>query len=229
MLYNQTQHYLMCMVWSAHVCLTLCSTSISDNFYVDIMHDVLEGIVQFELKIVLCYVQTRFLTTKELAGRLHLFNYGYTERRNREQWFGYKSNSVLVSSPERATYIWWCCAPRWWTLESTPTFTANCKHYIFSCLNWGPYCLFETLNCWTSQAFQMLISRQEPPAQASFNVSLPPLYTEYWAYCSCVVHAIWVQKQFIQDKNVLRTSLRHLQKNIRIAWQIPGRTSTMTE
>lgn len=31
--------------------------NISDNFSVDVMHDVLEGIAQFELKLVLSYVQ----------------------------------------------------------------------------------------------------------------------------------------------------------------------------
>ncbi|XP_050988379.1 uncharacterized protein LOC127179124 [Labeo rohita] len=57
--------------------------NISDNFSVDVMHDVLEGIAQFELKLVLRYVQAHFLTAKELDGRLHSFNYGYMERRNR--------------------------------------------------------------------------------------------------------------------------------------------------
>ena len=54
-----------------------------DNFSVDIMHDILEGVAQFEVKLVLEYVQKNFLTAKELAGRIQSFNYGYTERRNR--------------------------------------------------------------------------------------------------------------------------------------------------
>ncbi|XP_051741574.1 uncharacterized protein LOC127508052 isoform X1 [Ctenopharyngodon idella] len=62
---------------------TLQYFSVSDNFSVDIMHDVLEGVAQFELKLVLRYVQESFLTAKELDGRLHSFNYGYMERRNR--------------------------------------------------------------------------------------------------------------------------------------------------
>ena len=47
------------------------------------MHDILEGVAQFEVKLVLEYVQKNFLTAKELAGRIQSFNYGYTERRNR--------------------------------------------------------------------------------------------------------------------------------------------------
>ena len=47
------------------------------------MHDVLEGVAQFEVKLVLEYVQKNILTAKQLAGRIQSFNYGYTERRNR--------------------------------------------------------------------------------------------------------------------------------------------------
>lgn len=47
------------------------------------MHDILEGVAEFELKLVLKYVQANFWTAKELDGRLSSFNYGYMERRNR--------------------------------------------------------------------------------------------------------------------------------------------------
>lgn len=55
----------------------------ADNFSVDIMHDILEGVAQLEVKLVLEYLQENFLTAKELASRIESFNYGYTERRNR--------------------------------------------------------------------------------------------------------------------------------------------------
>ncbi len=62
---------------------TLQYFNLSENFSVDLMNDILEGVAQFELKLVLKYVQANFLTAKELDGRLSSFNYGYMERRNR--------------------------------------------------------------------------------------------------------------------------------------------------
>ncbi|XP_023817614.1 uncharacterized protein LOC111948487 isoform X1 [Oryzias latipes] len=55
----------------------------ADNLSVDVMHDILEGVAQFEVKLILEYVQQNFLTAKELSGRTESFNYGHTERRNR--------------------------------------------------------------------------------------------------------------------------------------------------
>ncbi len=49
---------------------TLQYFNLSENFSVDLMHDILEGVAQFELKLVLKYVQANFLTVKELDGRL---------------------------------------------------------------------------------------------------------------------------------------------------------------
>ena len=47
------------------------------------MHNILEGVAQFKVKLILQYVQENFLTAKELAGRIQSFNYGYMERKNR--------------------------------------------------------------------------------------------------------------------------------------------------
>ncbi|XP_040924480.2 uncharacterized protein LOC114846307 isoform X1 [Betta splendens] len=74
-----------------HVCGVKRSCSLNslkyfhtiDNFSVDIMHDILEGVAQFEVKLILEYLQKNILTSKQLARRIESFNYGYTERRNR--------------------------------------------------------------------------------------------------------------------------------------------------
>ena len=56
----------------------------SDNFSVDIMHDLLEGVVQYELKLVFqCLVKDSLCTVLTLSERIHSFNYGYSERKNR--------------------------------------------------------------------------------------------------------------------------------------------------
>lgn len=55
-----------------------------DNYAVDIMHDLLEGVVQYELKLVFQYlVNQKLLSLETLSQRIQSFNYGYTERKNR--------------------------------------------------------------------------------------------------------------------------------------------------
>ncbi|XP_038870264.1 uncharacterized protein LOC120064026 [Salvelinus namaycush] len=67
-----------------HACLlnSLQYFNTTDTFSVDIMHDILEGVAQLEVKRVLQYIQANFVTAKDVYGRVHSFNYGYTERRN---------------------------------------------------------------------------------------------------------------------------------------------------
>ncbi|KAK0155278.1 hypothetical protein N1851_002375 [Merluccius polli] len=48
----------------------------------DIMHDILEGVAQFEDKLALQYIQNNFLNAEQLAGRIHDFDYGYNQQRN---------------------------------------------------------------------------------------------------------------------------------------------------
>ncbi|XP_041919960.1 uncharacterized protein LOC121684096 [Alosa sapidissima] len=55
----------------------------ANNFSVDIMHDILEGVGQFEVKLVLQYIQDNFLNADQIAGRIHAFDYGYNQQRNR--------------------------------------------------------------------------------------------------------------------------------------------------
>lgn len=55
----------------------------SDNFAVDIMHDLLEGVVQYELKLLCQYLLTDCISVNSLKERIQSFNYGYSERKNR--------------------------------------------------------------------------------------------------------------------------------------------------
>lgn len=55
----------------------------ANNFAVDIMHDILEGVAQLEVKLVLQYIQQNFLSVDDLAGRIHAFDYGYNQQRYR--------------------------------------------------------------------------------------------------------------------------------------------------
>ncbi len=47
------------------------------------MHDILEGIGQFEVKLILKYIQGNFLSTEQVAGRIHAYDYGFNQQRNR--------------------------------------------------------------------------------------------------------------------------------------------------
>lgn len=55
----------------------------ANNFAVDIMHSILEGVAQLEVELILLYIQHNFLCTDDLAGRVHAFDYGYNQQRNR--------------------------------------------------------------------------------------------------------------------------------------------------
>ena len=55
----------------------------SDNYAVDIMHDLLEGVVQYELKLVFQYLIRNFISRSSLSERITSFNFGFTPRKNR--------------------------------------------------------------------------------------------------------------------------------------------------
>lgn len=56
----------------------------SENYAVDIMHDLLEGVVQYELKLVFKhFIDQKLVSSDTLLQRIQSFNYGYNERKNR--------------------------------------------------------------------------------------------------------------------------------------------------
>lgn len=56
---------------------------VCDNFSFDIMHDVLEGVAQYELKLLMEYLSENVLSKPDLLCRVYAFDYGYVERKNR--------------------------------------------------------------------------------------------------------------------------------------------------
>lgn len=68
----------------------------SDNYAVDIMHDRLERVVYYELKLVFQYLIKNYIPLISLSERIESFNYGYTQRRNRPS--GLKLTIVIVSA-----------------------------------------------------------------------------------------------------------------------------------
>ncbi len=47
------------------------------------MHDLLEGVVQFEMKLLFEDLSEKCVTRSELLSRIYSFDYGYLERENR--------------------------------------------------------------------------------------------------------------------------------------------------
>ena len=58
---------------------------VTENVTVDIMHDLLEGIAPFELKLILFsfIYEKRYFTLELLNARIDCFDYGYIDRRNK--------------------------------------------------------------------------------------------------------------------------------------------------
>ncbi|XP_059362352.1 uncharacterized protein LOC132101422 isoform X1 [Carassius carassius] len=57
---------------------------VSENYAVDIMHDILEGVGQFELKLLFAYLSDNKIISKtDVCNRIYSYNYGFVERKNR--------------------------------------------------------------------------------------------------------------------------------------------------
>lgn len=53
------------------------------NFSVDIMHDILEGVGQYEMKLLLQHLIDNYTTSAEVHRRIQNFNYGFLEQNNK--------------------------------------------------------------------------------------------------------------------------------------------------
>ena len=57
--------------------------NVSDNFVFDIMHDILEGVAQYEIKLLFEYLKQNFISNENILQRVYAFNYGFMDRKNR--------------------------------------------------------------------------------------------------------------------------------------------------
>ncbi|CAI5671395.1 unnamed protein product [Oreochromis niloticus] len=66
----------------------------TDNYAVDIMHDLLEGVVQYELKLFFQYmIKNGYISSSTLLDRIQTFNYGFVERKNKPSGLKIDDNS----------------------------------------------------------------------------------------------------------------------------------------
>ncbi|XP_056305506.1 uncharacterized protein LOC130217424 [Danio aesculapii] len=62
---------------------TLQYFNTGENYAVDIMHDILEGVGQYEIKLLFEYLIQHFISKESLLNRIYAFNYGYMETKNK--------------------------------------------------------------------------------------------------------------------------------------------------
>ncbi|XDV45398.1 hypothetical protein PO909_013506 [Leuciscus waleckii] len=59
---------------------TLTYFNVSENFVLDIMHDILEGVAQYEVKLLFEYMSCNLISCDSIPQRLYAFNYGYLDK-----------------------------------------------------------------------------------------------------------------------------------------------------
>lgn len=57
--------------------------NVSNNFVFDIMHDILEGVGQYEIKLLFEYLKQNFISYENILQRVYAFNYGFMDKKNR--------------------------------------------------------------------------------------------------------------------------------------------------
>lgn len=57
--------------------------SVTDNFVFDIMHDILEGVAQYKIKLLFEYLNRNFISHENILHRVYAFNYGFMDKKNR--------------------------------------------------------------------------------------------------------------------------------------------------
>ena len=62
---------------------TLQYFNIAENYAVDIMHDILEGVGQYEVRLLFEYLIEHFISKESLLNRMYAFNFGYLEKKNK--------------------------------------------------------------------------------------------------------------------------------------------------
>ncbi|KAJ8364594.1 hypothetical protein SKAU_G00134250, partial [Synaphobranchus kaupii] len=81
-----------------------------ENFSVDIMHDILEGVVQYEMKLLIRHLIDNYTTSEEIDRRIKSFNYGYMEQNNKPPAvkLGEDSNHLGLNPGVKSTIQSWC-------------------------------------------------------------------------------------------------------------------------
>lgn len=107
------------------------------------MHDFLEGVVQYELKLVYQHLVKNLLSVKELSEGVQSFNYGYLERKNRPSGLKMDDSKDLGLNAVQT----------WSLLRSTPlifgdvvTKKLSCMEFAFTSYSDCKHCFLSPIN-----------------------------------------------------------------------------------
>lgn len=80
----QTNPRLTYVMGVKHSCIlnSLQYFNTCENISVDIMHDILEGVAQYEMKLLLLHLIEKYTTSNKTDRRIKSFNFGYMEQKN---------------------------------------------------------------------------------------------------------------------------------------------------
>lgn len=104
------------MASNATAFLMLRYFSVVDNVVVDIMHDLLEGVAQYEVKLLFDSLAKNFLSSEHILLRIYGYSYGYLDRKNRPTKINIHGNglglnaSQTMSCEKPSTHICQCCS-----------------------------------------------------------------------------------------------------------------------
>lgn len=135
---------------------TLKYFHVCNNYSFDIMHDLLEGVAQYEMKLLFGHLTQNFISEQDLLSRIYSFDYGFLERKNQAhkgsvgecwKWDWFKFHSDLMSCKKSPTFVWRHCSSRTPTLEIVVVVTSNNEHCVFTLSYFRHDSLFEALNC----------------------------------------------------------------------------------
>lgn len=91
---------------------TIHSFHVVNNYSVDLMHDILEGVCDYDIFSILRYFvfEIKYFTLETLNHKIKLFNYGPTDIRNRppllsENTFKSNSNTIKMSASEMWNFV----------------------------------------------------------------------------------------------------------------------------
>lgn len=56
--------------------------SVSENYVLDIMHDILEGVAQYEIKLLFEYLNQKSISIENILQHVYAFNYGFMNKKS---------------------------------------------------------------------------------------------------------------------------------------------------
>lgn len=150
-----------------------------ENFLVEIMHDIWEGVAQYEIKLLVLHLIDKYTTSNETDRRIKSFNCGYMEQNNTPPVvkLGEDSNDLRLNAIQS-----WCLLPNLPLLFGDLVCPNDLHCYLLLLLLQidivGENKMFTTvitmfLNRRAPQVIQAIVSKKEAATETSFYGALP--------------------------------------------------------